>query len=137
MKIYVTKEDEKKIENFQNISLRNFDNQIKDVVANSCTTIVADEVVDFLSNEDANKLLNALCAKLRKNGELVVTGVDLGVVSRNVISGVINEDQYSSIIAYRGSLHFSHSIVGFLKTLNLTIETCKIEGIKYDITAKR
>ena len=137
MKIYVTKEDEKKIENFQNISLRNFDNQIKDVVANSCTTIVADEVVDFLSNEDAKKLLNALCAKLRKNGELVVTGIDLGVVSRNVISGVINEEQYSGLIAYRGSMHFSHSIVGLLKTLNLTVETCRIEGIKYDITAKR
>lgn len=137
MKIYVTKEDEKKIENFQNISLRNFDQQIKEVIANSCETIVADEVVDFLSYEDMKKLINALSTKLRKNGELVVTGIDLGVVSRNVISGVISEEQYSTIIAYRGSMHFSHSIVSLLKSLNLTIETCKIEGIKYDITAKR
>lgn len=137
MNIYITKDDSKKIENFTNIKIQNFQNEIQQVVANSCESIIADDIVDFLASDSIPVFISSLAQKLRLNGKLFITGIELGILSRHVITEVVPAKDFSSVIAPRASLSFVDDIVNIIKENKLNIETSTIKGLKYEITATR
>lgn len=137
MNIYLTKDDSKKIENFTNIKLQNFQKEIEQVINNSCENIVADDIIDFISSDSIPVLISALIQKLRINGKLFITGIELGVLCRHTISEVVSDKDYSSVISSRASLSFVDNIINLLKDNKLNIETSTIKGLRYEITATR
>lgn len=137
MNIYLTKDDSKKIENFTNIKLQNFQKDIEQVVNNSCENIVADDIVDFVSYESIPILISSLVQKLRINGKLFITGIELGILCRHTVSEVISDKDFSAAISPRASLSFIDNIINILKQNKLNIETSTIKGVRYEITATR
>jgi len=137
MKIYVTVDKERKIEGFHVISLEEFDQEMSKIIPNSSELIVLEDLIDFVPHNLVQKLINVVCSKLRKNGNISITGFDLGLITRYVLSGDINEEQYSEIISSRSSIHNTKTICNYLKDVNITIENATIEGIKYEIYGKR
>jgi hypothetical protein len=136
MKIYVTKDDSK-IENFTNIKLQNLTQDIPDIVNNSCEDIVLNDVIDFIPYSEIGNLLKLIVSKLRMKGRLIITGTELGLISRGVISGDISSEQYSLHMAGRLSSNFMHIIVDVLSKLNLKTELASTKGIIYEIIATR
>lgn len=136
MKIYITK-DGKGIENFTLINLKNFQSEMNEVVPNSCTDIVADDIIDFVPHSMLEDFLKILISKLRIGGRLIITGIELGVVSRYVIDETIDEDKYSIIISGKASIHYMGTLIDELKKMNLNIQSAQVKGIKYEISATR
>jgi cyclopropane fatty-acyl-phospholipid synthase-like methyltransferase len=136
MNIYISKDD-KKIENFQTVKIQNFQEEMSRVVTNSCENIVADEIVDFLSSNSLSNFIQALSSKLRLNGKLFITGIEIGVLCRHTISEDISSNDFSSVIAPRASLSSVNDIVKLIKESGLDIESSTIKGLKYEISATR
>lgn len=137
MNIYITKDDNKKIENFTNIKIQNFQQEINNIVSNSCENIIADDIVDYLTCESIPKFIETLVSKLRLGGKIFITGLELGVLCRNIISETISSKDFSNVITAKASLSFVNDIVNILKNNNLKIETSTVKGLKYEITATR
>ena len=136
MNIYISKDD-KKIENFQTVKIQNFQEEMSRVVTNSCENIVADEIVDFLSSNSLSNFIQALSSKLRLNGKLFITGIEIGVLCRHTISEDISSNDFSAATAPRASLSSVNDIVKLLKENGLDIESSTIKGLKYEISATR
>lgn len=137
MNIYITKDDNKKIENFTNIKIQNFQTEINEIISNSCESIIADEIIDFLTTESISKFVEALVSKLRLGGKLFITGMELGVLCRYTASETISSKDFSTVIAPRASLSSVDDVINILKQNKLNIETSTIKGLKYEITATR
>jgi len=137
MNIYITKDDNKKIENFTNIKIQNFQTEINEIISNSCESIIADEIIDFLTTESIAKFVEALVSKLRLGGKLFITGMELGVLCRYAASETISSKDFSTVIAPRASLSSVDDVINILKQNKLNIETSTIKGLKYEITATR
>jgi hypothetical protein len=137
MNIYITKDDSKKIENFTNIKIQNFQQEIDQIVSNSCESIIVDDIVDYLTFESIPKFVKALTTKLRLGGKIFITGLELGVLCRSIVSETISSKDFSNVITAKASLSFVNDIINILKDNNLKIETSTIKGLKYEITATR
>lgn len=136
MKIYITNDD-KSIENFKTIQLKNFNEELKEVVNNSCEVIYADKVIDFIQGDDIPKFTGLLLSKLRMNGRVVFTGYELGIVSRGVINETVDSNTYSKIITRLNSMSFLKNILSMLTDYGLQIDTAVIRGLEYEIAAIR
>lgn len=136
MNIYITKDD-KKIENFTNISIKNFQKEISDIINNSCENIIADDIIDFINSESIEEFVKILILKLRMNGKLMITGMDLGILCRMTVDETIQSKDFSAVIAPRASLSFSNNINEMLIRNGLSIECSTIKGLKYEISATR
>lgn len=136
MKLYITN-DNKSIENFKTVQLKNFNEEVKEIVNNSCETIYADKVIDFMQGEDIPKFTGLLLSKLRMNGKIVFTGYELGIVCRGVINETIDSNTYSKIITRLNSMSFLKNILSMLTDYGLQIETAVIRGLEYEIAAVR
>ena len=137
MKIYVTTDKDKKIEGFHVVTIQDFDQEMSNIVPNSSECIVAEEIIDHVPYNIVQKFISVLSSKLRKNGTMTLTGFDLGLVTRYVLNGAIDEQQYSDIVSNRLSMHNMKSVCNYCRDLNLIIENATLEGIKYEIYAKR
>lgn len=136
MKIYVTKDDSN-IENFTNIKLQNLSQDMPDIVNNSCTDIILNDVIDFVPYNDIGKFLKLIISKLRTNGNIMITGTELGLVSRLVVNGDISPEQYSSHMAGRLSSNFMYVVVDALSKLGLTVQLANTKGMLYEVVATR
>lgn len=136
MKLYITN-DNRNIENFKTIQLKNFSQDIKEVINNSCEDIFADKVIDLLQSEDIPKFIQALVSKLRVSGRIVITGVELGIISRAVINETIDSNTYSKIIAQSNSMSFLKDILSMLTDAGLIIDNATIRSVEYEISAVR
>ena len=136
MKIYITKDDSK-IENFTNIKLQNIAQDLPDIVDNSCEDIVLNDVIDFVSYGDIGNFLKLVMSKLRINGRLIITGTELGIISRNVVNGDITPEEYSSHMSGRLSTNFAYVITNALSKLGSTVQLSTLKGMTYEIIATR
>lgn len=139
MNIYVTKDDEKKIENFTNINITNpnFQEELKNIISNSCENIIVDDIIDYLPYNTIEPFVKLLASKLRINGSFVVTGIEVGVLCRNTVSEVISPSDFSTVIQARASMSSIADVLNLLKKNNLKIQSSLVKGLKYEISATR
>lgn len=136
MKIYVSKDD-RTIENFKTVKLKSFSEDLSEIINNSCTDIIVDNIIDYLPYESINKFFQAIVSKLRIDGKMVITGIDAGELSRDILSGKLSPQDYNSIIETSSSISFMSDIISLLHRLSLKVEVATLKGVKYEISAKR
>lgn len=139
MNIYVTKDDEKKIENFTNINITKPDTQdeLKNIVSNSCENIIIDDIIDYLPHSNIETFIKLLSSKLRINGSLIITGIEIGTLCRSTISEVISPSDFSTVIQARSSMSSIGDVLNILKKNNLKIQSSLVKGLKYEVSATR
>lgn len=136
MKLFISNDD-KTIEGYIKINLTNLVNDLNNIVDNSCTQILAPNIIDSLPYNSGLNFIDQLYKKLRLTGLLTITGSDVEVISRSVMSSSINYEEYSNIISNKLSIRSLSQIQEYLsKYKDLQIET-QIKGINYVITAIR
>lgn len=99
----------------------------------SCSTIHADYTLDEV---DEREYLPLLVKKLRHGGELHISGVDLGEVSRYFTFGHLQEVEVKELIMNK-NLSTINFVLSILQGLKLKIMTKRINNMTYYIKAVR
>ena len=75
--------------------IRNLDNLVLD---SQCYEIIAEDVMDYLTMEDASLALSNWVQKLRHGGKIIIGGTDIYEASKQFNQGVIPIRDYNNII---------------------------------------
>lgn len=136
MKIQIVNKNEEIIDGYYIISTDKLEN-ISTVINNSCTDLIAVDVLDKLPQKDCIDLLTALMQKIRINGRIVISGVHLLSLAQGIINETIDQNTINDIICQSQSILDSRKICNILENQKFIIDTLKIYGYKYEIIAIR
>lgn len=137
MKIHVIKIEQPVIEGYKQVIA--FDDYINfmDISNNECEEILATDVLDSFSIDKVNECIVSLVNKLRLGGKLVVGGKDIRLFCRSVLNNMISEVDASHILKSTKSMPPINSVLEIITSLGLQIVTSTINGIHFEIVAKR
>ena len=108
-----------------------------DISDSECLEIRANGVVDKFKSSQLEGSLASLLKKIRLGGKLSLRGLDCNVLSRQLISGQIDERSFGAIVEQSNSISSLKNITRILKANGLKIQTQKIFGYTYEIVAVR
>jgi len=108
-----------------------------DVSDSECLEIRANGVVDKFKATQFEGSLVALLKKVRLGGKLVLSGLDCNILSRQLISGQLDEKSFGLIVENCNSISSLKTIAKILQSQGLKIQTQKLSGYNYQIVATR
>ena len=74
MKIYITTEQDKNIEGFQMIAMKDGVCDVEGIIPNSCEYVIIEEALDYTKDP---QFLDKIFSMVRKGGVLQIHGTDL------------------------------------------------------------
>tara|TARA_R100001082_G_scaffold96161_1_gene63643 strand:- start:4931 stop:5395 length:465 start_codon:yes stop_codon:yes gene_type:complete len=153
MKIRITVGSEEKLNGYTNIDpishfdglnadLRNLDAIASDA---ECSEILADEVIDFIRQEEVYPILDHWISKLRHKGSIFISFYDTRQIAKAFFRGKINLDEFNKIVHGTFSapwdVRLSHTTVEeiskFLQSRGLIVNKKTLDGLKATIGATR
>lgn len=137
MKIYVSENIDKAIQGFTIVPIVYGEVDLSKIPDNGATTIVAIDALDTILPDKVNPFINLLCTKLRLNGSIHIGGLDPNALSRSLVSGNIEIDEFNKSISNKEALYPSKYITELLRLRDLTILSVIYRGNYYEISAQR
>lgn len=137
MKLNIFNTQDKIITGYNNIKLHNNDIEVEKFPANSCEDIICHDIIDFVSQQHIQQFLTRLSSRLRMNGTMVINGIDINILLKQVLSGETSRVDFNNIIQNRQSLSSMVDIVNILKYNHMIITDAKFKGIEYEIRSTR
>lgn len=137
MKIYISENLDKVIEGFTTIPIVYGAVDLGSIPANGASVIVAIDALDSIKQENITDFLYGIISKMRINGVLHVGGLDAYAISKDLISGKINIEDYNKSISGKLGIYSAKSITDILQSQNLTINSSVFRGSNYEISATR
>ena len=108
-----------------------------DVSDSECLEVRANGVIDKFKATQFEGSLVALLKKVRLGGKLVLSGLDCNILSRQLISGQLDEKSFGLIVENCNSISSLKTIAKILQSQGLKIQTQKLSGYNYQIVATR
>jgi len=108
-----------------------------DVTDSECLEIRANGVVDKFKASQLENNLVALLKKVRLGGKLVLSGLDCNILSRQVISGQLDEKSFGVIVENSNSISSLKTVAKIVQSQGLKIQSQKLSGYTYQIVATR
>ena len=139
MKVHLVKNEKEAIKGYKSIvyspakSISNLD-LLSD---NECDFILAGNIIDDFSLNQVGEVISNLLRKLRINGTITIGGTDLRLFCKNVINGLISESDASELLKTKQSMTNLNMMLETMKSAGLKIQSSKITGVHYEITAIR
>lgn len=98
-----------------------------------CTEIILDDCLDYFCINAVKSFLGYICGKLRKYGNIHVSGTDVSEISRAFFNGEISEDEFNVFMYGSGKTiwDWKHGCHSMFKIVDI-LEGC---GIKIDMAA--
>jgi glutamine amidotransferase-like uncharacterized protein len=137
MKLNIATSPQKIISGYTNCFIENDSVDLKHIISNSCEEIIMVESVDAISYENFEEVIANIVSKLRLKGKLIISGINLDIVSRSLISEELSEKDYSSIIMNIRSMRSRNSVISIIEAMGLAIESSISKGVMYEIVAAR
>jgi len=137
MKLNIATNPQKIISGYTNCFIENDSVDLKHIISNSCEEIVMVESVDNISYENFEEVIRNVASKLRLKGKLIISGINLDIVSRSLISEELSEKDYSNIIMNIKSMRSRNNVVSIIEAIDLSIESSISKGVMYEIVAVR
>jgi hypothetical protein len=139
MKIQLYKEGENCIDGYVSILYSQEDklSNLEKVINNSCEYIIANNVTDFFAKEYFDIILNLLVSKLRIGGTLVITGLDINLLSKNILNGNTSLDDASNAVSQISSVNTMYNLIEKLEFKNLKVDIAKFMNNNYEIFCTR
>lgn len=104
----------------------------------SCMSIDMNDSLDFMVYEDRNKAIDIALSKLRYDGDVILSGVDVISISDYLRAGRITIPHFNSVITNRISVNSMFNMMDKIIELDdMSIELAKADGINYLIRARR
>lgn len=108
-----------------------------DISDSECVEIRANGVIDKFKASQFETSLVSLLKKVRLGGKVSLSGLDCNVLSRQVISGQLDERSFSAIVENSNSISSLKTIAQILQSQGLKIQTQNLSGYTYQIVATR
>ena len=108
-----------------------------DVSDSECMEIRANGIVDRFKASQLQPNLIALLKKVRIGGEIILSGLDCNIISRQLISGKLDEATFSHLVESSNSISSLATVAKIVQSQGLQIKAQKISGFTYQIVAKR
>ena len=137
MKLLIINQPQQVVEGYQVVDLRTGIEQLDQVVNNSCTDVVLTNCLDTLGKEDARKVLGLASSKMRLGGKMVISGVELKCLCRNVLNNTMSSDDFSNIVQSINCAFTSQEITQLVNGVGLNIDSILIQGHLYEIRISR
>lgn len=137
MKIHITENIEKIIDGYNMIPIIYGKVDLNKIPDNAATEIIAIDAIDSIPHSLLGDFLNQIVRKMRFGCNLILGGVELGLIGRNLINGKLNSENFNELLSSKKSMHSSKDIVDILNQYKLVINNINIRGNNYEITASR
>ena len=137
MKVYISENIDKVIEGFSAIPIVYGVADFSSIPNNGASTIVAIDALDSIKPNDISQFINTIISKMRINCELFLGGIDAYSISKDLVSGKINVDEYNKIISGKNGIYSLTYIVDILLSNNIKILSTVFRGNNYEISATR
>lgn len=137
MKVQILRQGQTPIQGYNPIFLDVNRINLEGLADNQCEMILAADIFESISYQNIAPVLQALLSKLRLNGELVVGGTEMNLLGSAISNGLLTDEQCSNIL---GSLHCAldaRKVADTLRQMNLSIQSMHMDGIHFEIKAKR
>lgn len=108
-----------------------------DISDSECTEIRANGILDKFKASQFEASLVSLLKKVRLGGKVTLSGLDCNILSRQLISGKLDEVSFSSIVEQCNSISSLKTVSKIIQTQGLKIQTQKLSGYTYQIVATR
>ena len=108
-----------------------------DVSDSECMEIRANGIVDRFKASQLQPSLVALLKKVRIGGEIILSGLDCNIISRQLISGKLDEVTFSHLVETNNSISSLATVAQIVQSQGLKIKTQKLSGFTYQIVATR
>ena len=109
--------------------------QVIDIDNGSCEEILLDNCLDYVSQR--KDFLSEIVKKLRYGGKIIVSGLDLHQVGRQITNGFITTDNVVSVMYNkRQSASTIDEMTGLLQSASLNILSKQISDINYTLIAQ-
>jgi len=137
MKIHVIKEGADTIGGYTKVTVANEAIDLNGVSDNECEFIMANQILNEFSPDKIGSCLQVLIKKLRMGGTLVIGGTELRMFCINVTNGLVTPREAGQVISECRSMTDSLDVINILRQFGLTVVTTQVNGIHYEITARR
>ena len=133
MKIFITDNINLGIDGFETLPVVQGSIMLGKIPRNGCEFILIKNCLDKIKDD----VLQEIVSKMRKDGELSISGHDIKSINRQFYTRQIDKKQFMDLVLDKKNLYSSDEIVNKLKELKLTIVSSTLEGTDYDIKAIR
>lgn len=137
MKVHITENIDKVIENYKMVPIVYGKVDLSIFPNNSLTHIIATDALDSIPYSSVSELMVEIKNKIRSGGTIVIGGLELCAVCRDITNNKISTDDFNHKILDKKGLYKSKDIVSMLNNIGLTIDSMIIKGYNYEITASR
>lgn len=137
MKIQITENIDKAIENYTIIPILYGKIDLSLTPNNSVTHIIAIDALDSIPSSLLAEFVSNIVQKMRLGCQIIIGGTELDAISKDVISHVISTQDYNELIFNKRGIYRSEDIIRLLNQAGLTINSTQIRGYKYELTASR
>lgn len=138
MKLQVITNETHKIEGFQHYTIgADGEIDLSEVFGNQCEEILLSDCVNKIPLNKVEKFLVTVFSKLRKGGNIKMNFVNPRLLAMALCRDEITLGDFNIAVYSNKSLIDLDSIEAITVSSGLTIETCKINGVGYDLTISR
>ena len=137
MKIHIVNKNQNPISGYKKIIVDQQKIDFQDVSDNECQFIMANQLLNDFDHTNIGNCISSLLQKLRIGGTLVIGGVEMRMFSKSVINVLITPENASNNILNCLSMTDATEVSNLIRTAGLNIVSTQINGIHYEITAKR
>lgn len=137
MKLYISEHIDKAISGFKIVPIIYGKIDMSGIPANAASTIIAIDAVDSIDCENIEQFVKNVTSKMRIDSNLYIGGTDAYAISRNLISGNTNLEQYNQAIVGKQGIHSAKKIVDLLQKSGIIILSVVFKGNNYEISATR
>lgn len=108
-----------------------------DVPYNSVESILMIGSLESVPYNLLDTVLQKLKSLLRINGNVVINGVDVNCISRDLINKIIDSKTYNEVVFSKKALYDSKELSLKLTSLGLVIDKVTLRGSIYELHASR
>jgi hypothetical protein len=137
MNIHITENIDQIIDGYEIIPILYGKIDMGTVPSNSATNIVAVDALDSIPYNLLSEFLGQIKQKIRIGGKLVVGGLELSIISRDIVNGKLDSKTFNEIVFNKRGLYNVNDIRDILQSYGLKIDNVTIKGHNYEISASR
>lgn len=137
MKIQITENIDKAIENYTVIPILYGKIDLGLAPDNSVTHVIAIDAMDSVPSTLLVDFLSSIIKKMRLGCQIILGGTELDAIAKDVINHNISTQEYNELIFTKRGIYRSQEIVKLLNQSGLSIDSIQIRGYKYELTASR
>lgn len=139
MKLHVTYTKQKQIDGYLNIDILDESQvkELKNISTASCSDIIVSECLQIKEYTQSVDILNQVLSKLRKNGEIYMSIIDIDSFAVDIVNSSITSGEISSLLYHCNSCISLDNIKSEFKKFGIVLQSLEQREYFFVIKGKR